>query len=69
MNDNKFISAKGELCDSVLINIAEILTLRLPEGVGWGFPLKFLWLSFIFSFLRANHRSQVGQKVHRLQLR
>lgn len=36
MNKNAFIGEHGELCNGVLLNIAEILTLRLPEGAGEG---------------------------------
>lgn len=34
MNQNAFLSPQGELSESILLNVAEILTLRLPEGVG-----------------------------------
>lgn len=34
MNKNDFISDNGQLSVEILLNIAEMLTLRLPEGSG-----------------------------------
>lgn len=34
MANNPFVSEFGELSSGILLNIAEILTLRLPEGSG-----------------------------------
>jgi hypothetical protein len=34
MGYNEFMNEHGQLIKGVMMNIAEILTLRLPEGVG-----------------------------------
>lgn len=34
MDKNQFVSEYGELSNEILLNVAEILTLRLPEGSG-----------------------------------
>lgn len=65
MNKNAFIGEHGELCNGVLLNIAEILTLRLPEGAGKGekfyrnYPFSFSQLFF----RRKSRRRKVGQEV------
>lgn len=34
MAKNQFVSEYGELSNEILLNVAELLTLRLPEGSG-----------------------------------
>lgn len=34
MNKNAFISEHGKLSNGILLNVAEILAIRLPEGDG-----------------------------------
>lgn len=41
MSKNQFVSEYGELSNEILLNIAEILTLRLPEGSGEYFAMNF----------------------------
>lgn len=43
MTVNDYISEHGQLSKKVLLNVAEILTLRLPEGVGEDKFLGVLW--------------------------
>lgn len=37
MNKNAYVSEHGELSTDILLNVAEILALRLPEGAGKNF--------------------------------
>lgn len=66
MNKNAFIGEHGELCNGVLLNIAEILTLRLPEGAGKGekFDNGIIRSHFLdFLLRRKSRRRKVGQEV------
>ena len=40
MAKNQFVNEYGELSNEILLNVAEILTLRLPEGSGECFDMN-----------------------------
>lgn len=45
MNNNAYVSEYGEISNKILLNVAEILTLRMPEGAG-----KIIYINFLISY-------------------
>lgn len=62
---NQFVDQFGELSTELLLNIAGILSLRLPEGPGMSQLILFEIFSLKY-FFRTSDCSKMGEKISSL---